>query len=294
MTTAPGQDPVLKARDLSKSYVTQRDLFGRPSASFSALKAVNLALFKGETVALVGESGSGKSTLARCMLRLVQPSSGSVYFGDIDVLTASRPQLLDFRRHVQIVFQDPFGSLDPRLRIGTSIAEGMRHLGLTSVQSRTRCIELLELVQLSPRALDRYPHEFSGGQRQRISIARALGPNPSILLADEPVSALDVSVQGAILNLLRDLQDQLGLTYLIITHDLSVVRNISDRVAVMYQGALVENAPADEFFDHPQHPHSRELIAAAPSLELRSRLHTTRQPEPRTRQGDTIKSGEEP
>jgi ABC-type glutathione transport system ATPase component len=284
----------LSARDLSKSYVTQRDLLGRPSASFSALKAVNLALFKGETVALVGESGSGKSTLARCLLRLVQPSSGSVHFGDIDVLNASRPQLSDFRRHVQIVFQDPFGSLDPRLRIGTSIAEGMRHLGLTSAQSRTRCIELLELVQLSPRALDRYPHEFSGGQRQRISIARALGPNPSILLADEPVSALDVSVQGAILNLLRDLQEKLGLTYLIITHDLSVVRNISDRVAVMYQGALVENAPADEFFDHPQHAHSRELIAAAPSLELRSRLHTTRQSEPPTRQGGTTNLSEEP
>ncbi len=197
-----GQVPVLSAHDLSKSFVTRRDLFGRPAASFSALKGVNLALFKGETVALVGESGSGKSTLARCMLRLVQPSSGSVLFGDVDVLNASRPQLQDFRRHVQIVFQDPFGSLDPRLRIGTSIAEGMRHLGFTSAQSRARCIELLELVQLSPRALDRYPHEFSGGQRQRISIARALGPNPSILLADEPVSALDVSVQGAILNLL--------------------------------------------------------------------------------------------
>jgi ABC-type glutathione transport system ATPase component len=294
MTTALGQDPVLSARELSKSYVTQRDLIGRPSGSFSALKAVNLALFKGETVALVGESGSGKSTLARCMLRLVQPSSGSVYFGDIDVLTASRSQLMDFRRHVQIVFQDPFGSLDPRLRIGTSIAEGMRHLGLTSAQSRARCIELLELVQLSPRVLDRYPHEFSGGQRQRISIARALGPNPSVLLADEPVSALDVSVQGTILNLLRDLQDKLGLTYLIITHDLSVVRNISDRVAVMYQGALVENAPADEFFDHPQHPHSRELIAAAPSLELRSRLHATRQPVQPARPGGTAHSGEEP
>jgi ABC-type glutathione transport system ATPase component len=289
-----GQDPVLSAHDLSKSFVTRRDLFGRPAASFSALKGVNLALFKGETVALVGESGSGKSTLARCMLRLVQPSSGSVLFGDVDVLNASRPQLQDFRRHVQIVFQDPFGSLDPRLRIGTSIAEGMRHLGLTSAQSRSRCIELLELVQLSPRALDRYPHEFSGGQRQRISIARALGPNPSILLADEPVSALDVSVQGAILNLLRDLQDKLGLTYLIITHDLSVVRNVSDRVAVMYQGALVENAPADEFFDHPQHPHSRELIAAAPSLELRSRLHTTRQAEQPSRQGGTTGPGEEP
>ncbi len=280
MTATPGQPPVLSAHELSKSFVTQRDLLGRPSASFSALKAVNLALFKGETVALVGESGSGKSTLARCMLHLVQPSSGNVYFGDIDVLNASRAQLLDFRRQVQIVFQDPFGSLDPRLRIETSIAEGMRHLGLTSAQSRARCIELLELVQLSPRALDRYPHEFSGGQRQRISIARALGPNPSVILADEPVSALDVSVQGAILNLLRDLQDKLGLTYLLITHDLSVVRNMSDRVAVMYQGELVEDAPANEFFEGPQHPYSRTLIAAAPALELRSRLHTTRQPEP--------------
>jgi peptide/nickel transport system ATP-binding protein len=279
MTTTPGQEPVLSAHELSKSFVTQRDVLGRPSASFSAVKAVNLALFKGETVALVGESGSGKSTLARCMLRLVQPSSGNVYFGDIDVLTASRAQLLDFRRQVQIVFQDPFGSLDPRLRIGTSIAEGMRHLGFTSAQSRARCIELLELVQLSPRALDRYPHEFSGGQRQRISIARALGPNPSVILADEPVSALDVSVQGAILNLLRDLQDKLGLTYLLITHDLSVVRNMSDRVAVMYQGELVEDAPANEFFEDPQHPYSRTLIAAAPALELRSRLHTTGQPE---------------
>jgi len=294
MSTAPGQAPVLRACELSKSYVTRRDLVGRPSASFPALKAVDLTLFEGETVALVGESGSGKSTLARCMLRLVQPSSGSVYFGNLDVLTASRSQLMDFRRHVQIVFQDPFGSLDPRLRIGTSIAEGMRHLELTSAQSRARCIELLELVQLSPRALDRYPHEFSGGQRQRISIARALGPSPSVLLADEPVSALDVSVQGAILNLLRDLQKKLALTYLIITHDLSVVRNISDRVAVMYRGALVETAPADEFFDHPQHPHSRELIAAAPSLELRSRLHTPVQPEEPTGQRDTTNFGEEP
>jgi oligopeptide/dipeptide ABC transporter ATP-binding protein len=230
---------------------------------------VDLEVFPGETLALVGESGCGKSTLARLILRLIEPTAGWVSFDGLDVLHATPSELRAFRRQAQIIFQDPYGSLNPRLKVQTIVGEGMAHLRLDREARRARLRELLELVELPVDVGDRLPHEFSGGQRQRISIARALAVEPSFVIADEPVSALDVSVQSKMLNLLLDLQERLDLTYLFISHDMSVVRHVANRVAVMYLGKIVETAPAAVLFDEPLHPYTQALLSSVPSLSRR-------------------------
>jgi ABC-type oligopeptide transport system ATPase subunit len=266
-TPHPSSDSVLlSVRGLTKRFPTRRDVLGRPTAWLNAVDGVDLEIKTGETLGLVGESGSGKSTLARVLLRLLPATSGSVHFGGMNVLTASPSAIRRFREQAQIVFQDPFGSLDPRMKVSALVSEGMDHLHLGGSDRRRRVAELLNLVDMPADAMDRFPHEFSGGQKQRISIARALAVNPTFIVADEPVSALDVSMQSQILNLMRDLQTRLQLTYLFITHDMSVVRYMADRVAVMYYGKIVETAPADEVFAHPRHAYTQALLASVPSL----------------------------
>jgi oligopeptide/dipeptide ABC transporter ATP-binding protein len=258
--------PLVRVRGLTKRFPVESDVFGRTTSWLSAVDDVDLDIQLGETLALVGESGSGKSTLARLLLRLVPATSGSVLFDDVDVLTASPKDLRAFRQRAQIVFQDPYGSLDPRMRVWAIVAEGMGHMGLSRAERKQRVADLFELVQLPRHVMNRFPHEFSGGQRQRISIARALAVKPTFLIADEPVSALDVSVQSHILNLLFDLREQLQLTYLFVSHDMSVVHHIADRVAVMYLGKIVEVAPASELFTNPRHPYTQALLSSVPEL----------------------------
>jgi oligopeptide/dipeptide ABC transporter ATP-binding protein len=261
-----GNGALLSVRGLTKRFPVERDVLGRPTSFLSAVEDVSLDIERGETLALVGESGSGKSTLARLVLRLLPATSGSVRFDGIDVLQADARALRSFRRQAQIVFQDPFGSLDPRMKVADIVGEGMAHLGFSRKERARRLAELLDLVHLPAQSLDRFPHEFSGGQRQRISIARALAVNPRFLIADEPVSALDVSVQSHILNLLLELRERLSLTYLFVSHDMSVVQHVADRVAVMYLGKLVEVAPAEELFRNPLHPYTQALLSSVPSL----------------------------
>jgi peptide/nickel transport system ATP-binding protein/oligopeptide transport system ATP-binding protein len=259
-------EPLLAVSGLAKRFPVATDFFGRPTAWVPAVDDVTLQIRRGETLALVGESGSGKSTLARLILRLIPASAGSVRFEGQDVLEARGANLRAYRQRAQIIFQDPYESLDPRMKGAAVVGEGMGHLGLGKVARQRRIAELLDLVQLPADAAERFPHEFSGGQRQRLSIARALAVDPTFVVADEPVSALDVSTQSQILNLMRDLQDRLGLTYLFISHDMSVVRHMADRVAVMYLGRVVEVAPADELFGNPLHPYTQSLLSAVPSL----------------------------
>jgi oligopeptide transport system ATP-binding protein len=252
---------------LVKDFPGAGGLFGRRGA-VRAVDDVSFAIAPGETFSLVGESGCGKTTTGRCILRLIEPTSGSVRFKDTDLLALSRRDLRAARRHLQIVFQDPYSSLNPRMRAGAIVEEPLiiHRLG-TREDRRARVRELFELVGLEAAHMARYPHEFSGGQRQRIGIARALALNPSLVVADEPVSALDVSVQAQVVNLLLDLQQRLGLTYLFIAHDLRLVRQISNRVAVMYRGRLVEVAAAEALFESPAHPYTRALLSAIPQLE---------------------------
>jgi oligopeptide/dipeptide ABC transporter ATP-binding protein len=259
-------EPLLAVRGLTKRFPVAWDFFGRATKWVAAVDDVSFELREGETLALVGESGSGKSTLARLIIRLIEPTGGSLRFCGEDVLALPQRALGDFRRRAQIIFQDPFDSLDPRMKAAAIVSEGMGHLGLGKGEQRARIAELLDLVHLPADAAERFPHEFSGGQRQRLSIARALAVNPAFVVADEPVSALDVSMQSQILNLLRELQGRLGLTYLFISHDMSVVRHMADRVAVMYLGKLVELAPADELFRNPLHPYTQALLSSVPSL----------------------------
>jgi peptide/nickel transport system ATP-binding protein/oligopeptide transport system ATP-binding protein len=267
-SAAPGE-PLLAVRGLGKRFPVARDFFGRPTSWLSAVDSVDLDIARGETLALVGESGCGKSTLARLVLRLIPTSSGSVTYDGTDVLAAKGPELRRFRQQAQLIFQDPYGSLDPRMKVRAIVSEGMPREGRTKPERRERVLELLDLVELSPDAAERFPHEFSGGQRQRISIARALAVDPAFLIADEPVSALDVSVQSRILNLLHDLQERLDLTYLFISHDMSVVRHVADRIAVMYLGRIVETGPAAEIFDNPLHPYTQALLSSVPTLNRR-------------------------
>ncbi|MEE9208293.1 MAG: oligopeptide/dipeptide ABC transporter ATP-binding protein [Gemmatimonadota bacterium] len=242
---------------------------GRPPRVVHAVREVSLQVRAGETLGLVGESGCGKSTLGRLMLRLDRPTSGTVHYRGQDLFGLSGPELLAFRRKAQIVFQDPFGSLNPRLTIGGALREVLAVHELAQGRAADdRIDELLDLVGLPISARRRYPHEFSGGQRQRIGIARALAVEPEFLLADEPVSALDVSVQAQVLNLLAELQDKLGLAYVLIAHDLAVVQLMSDRVAVMYLGRIVESGPTDRLFENPLHPYTKALIAAVPRAEV--------------------------
>jgi len=258
---------VMEALDLVKHYTPRRRRPGRAPEPVRAVDGVSLRLRRGETLGLVGESGCGKSTLARLLLRLERPTSGSVQFEGRDVWTLDRREVRRFRRRAQIVFQDPYGSLNPRITVGGAIAEVLRVHGLASREAiGARVEELLTLVGLDPRDAGRYPHEFSGGQRQRIGIARALTVDPELIIADEPVSALDVSVQAQVLGLLQDLQDRLGLTYLFISHDLGVIRQVSDRIAVMHGGRIVETASASALFEKPRHVYTKRLLEAVPRL----------------------------
>jgi len=257
---------MLKVRDLTKHFG------GRGRRHVRAVDGVSLDVQSHRTLGLVGESGCGKTTLGRAILRLIEPTSGSVSFDSQDITALPRRELRPLRRKMQMIFQDPYGSLDPRMRVGALVREGLAiHRIGSRRQRRDRCAALLERVGLPSEAVDRYPHEFSGGQRQRIGIARALAVEPRLIIADEPVSALDVSVQAQILNLLQDLQEQLGIAYLFISHDLSVVRHTSHHIAVMYLGQIVEQAPCEELFRQPLHPYTRALLASLPLPDPRRR-----------------------
>ena len=259
--------PLLEMRDLSKHFPVRKGLLGRERGAVRAVDGVSLALAPGETLGLVGESGCGKSTLVKTLLFLEPPTGGEIRFAGEPVTAADAARL---RRHVQIVFQDPYTSLPPRMRVAEIIADPLRIHGIgdrASIERRVR--SLMQEVGLNPERGGDYPFQFSGGQRQRIGIARALAIEPSLLLLDEAVSALDVSVQAQVLNLLRDLQERRGLTYIFISHDLGVVRYMSDRIAVMYLGKIVEQGPAAELYEQPLHPYTRALVSAVPSLRRR-------------------------
>jgi oligopeptide/dipeptide ABC transporter ATP-binding protein len=260
-------DSLIEARALTKLYSIETGFLAKKKSFLSAVEDVDLSVFRGETLGLVGESGSGKSTIARLLLRLEEPTRGEVRYEGRNIHSLSGRELRGLRRKMQIVFQDPFSSMNPRHSVGRIIGEGMEASGDRSKAKRVA--EILELVGLSPDVLQRYPHEFSGGQRQRIAIARALAVDPEFLVLDEPVSALDVSIQSKILNLLQDLKRRLGLTYLFISHDLSVVKHIADRVAVLYLGHLMELAPKAKLFENPLHPYTQTLLSAAPAVGRR-------------------------
>lgn len=263
---------LLDVRNLTKDFPGSGGLFRRGPA-VRAVDDVSFAVEPGETFGLVGESGSGKTTTGRCILRLIEPTSGTIQFKDVDVRALSSRDLRRARRHFQIIFQDPYSSLNPRMRVGTIVREPLDiHRIGTSDERTARVRQLFELVGLDPEAAGKYPHEFSGGQRQRIGIARALALDPSLVICDEPVSALDVSIQAQVVNLLLDLQMRLGLTYLFIAHDLRLVRQICNRVAVMYRGRIVEIAPADALFTAPAHPYTQALISAMPTLKPGEKL----------------------
>lgn len=257
---------LLIVENLVKHFPVRKGVFSLVQDYVRAVDGVSFRAPRGKTLALVGESGSGKTTAGRAILRLIEPTGGRVYFDGIEVTGLGAREMRALRRRMQIIFQDPYGSLNPRMTVHGMLAEVLRVHGLAPRgTARARIEELLELVGLPAAAADRYPHEFSGGQRQRIGIARALAVEPDLIVADEPISALDVSIQAQILNLLEELQERLGLTYLFIGHDLSVVRHIADLVAVMYLGKLVEFGPAAAVFEAPVHPYTKALLSAAPS-----------------------------
>ena len=264
------EDVILEVAGLRKWFPIRKGLLRRTVGQVRAVDGVSFAIHRGETLALVGESGCGKTTVARCILRALVPTSGSIRFrvGDhtVDLATLRRRQLRPLRRHMQMVSQDPYASLNPRMVVGDIIGEPLLVNGLRDRRARRRRVEeLMDLVQLPASAINRFPHAFSGGQRQRIGIARALALNPELVVADEPVSALDVSVQAQILNLMLELQERLRLTYLFVAHDLSVVKHVSDRVAVMYVGRIVEVADTETLYAAPMHPYSEALLSAAPT-----------------------------
>jgi oligopeptide/dipeptide ABC transporter ATP-binding protein len=274
---------LLKVKNLVKHFVAERSVFGRPTAFVKAVDGVSFSVEAGKTLALVGESGCGKSTVSRLVLRLIEPDSGRISFEGRDLLALDSNQLRAFRRDAQIIFQDPYASLNPRMTVSQILTEPLALHGLVPpAQRRERVEELLQLVGLEPRFARRYPHEFSGGQRQRIAIARALAVEPKLIICDEPVSALDVSIRSQILNLLRDLQDRLGLAYIFVSHDLAVVKHIADRVAVMNLGVIVESADTEALFAAPRHPYSRALLSAIPM------------PRPRVRHSRMLLQGEMP
>ena len=260
--------PLVKARGLERSFSSATGVFGRARGEIRAVDGVDLDIAAGETVGIVGESGCGKSTLGRLLLGLLRPSAGGVEFDGHDLSSLGAAELRRLRRRMQIIFQDPYASLNPRMRVGRMIGEGLEVHGLAGgVELKRRVLELMDRVGLAPEAFDRYPHEFSGGQRQRIGIARALAVGPAFIVADEPVSALDVSIQAQVLNLLMDLREEMGLAFAFISHDLRVVEHMSDRVAVMYLGRIVELAPALSIYRSPRHPYTKALLSAVPSIE---------------------------
>jgi oligopeptide transport system ATP-binding protein len=267
---------LVEARGLRKYFPVRGGLFGRARAWVRAVEDVSLAIRPGETLGLVGESGCGKSTLGRLLLRLIEPSDGDVLFEGRSLLRLPPRELRALRRHMQIVFQDPYGSLNPRMRVKTIVGEGLAIHGIGTRRERlARVRELLGLVGLTPEAEERYPHEFSGGQRQRIGIARALAVGARFIVADEPVSALDVSIQAQILNLLQDLRQRLGLTMLFVSHDLRIIEHVSDRVAVMYLGRIVESGTREQIYSGARHPYTRALLAAVPVPDPRHRTERT-------------------
>ena len=262
----PSSDDLLVVQDLQKHFpVTRGIVFQRQIGAVKAVDGVSFTVKRGETLGVVGESGCGKSTMARCVMKLLEPTGGSVIFDGRDITRYNRVQMRPVRREMMMIFQDPYASLNPRKRVGFIIAEALEvHKLGTAAEVKRRVQELLEVVGLNPEHYNRFPHEFSGGQRQRIGVARALAISPKLIVCDEPVSALDVSVQAQILNLLKDLQSEFGLTYLFIAHDLNVVRHISDRVMVMYLGHAVEIADRDQMYTEPKHPYTGALLSAVP------------------------------
>lgn len=260
---------LVRVENLSKEFPAGGDaLFARERLTVKAVTAVNLEIFPGETLGLVGESGSGKSTLGRLVLKLIEPTAGKVWFDGRDLQTLGRAELRALRREMQLVFQDPYASLNPRMKVRAIVGEGIEiHKLAHGAEKEKRIAELLEMVGLGADTMNRYPHEFSGGQRQRIGIARALAVGPRFIVLDEPVSALDVSIQAQIINLLQDLQARLHLTYLFVAHDLRVVEHISRRVAIMYLGKIVELATREEIYANPRHPYTRALLSAIPTVD---------------------------
>jgi oligopeptide transport system ATP-binding protein len=272
---------LLEIQDLKKHFPVGEGLFSRNKGAVKAVDGVTLRVEEGETLGIVGESGCGKSTLGRTILRLIEPTSGEIFFQGKNLVTMPQRELRDMRRQMQIIFQDPYASLNPRMRVGDIVGEGLEiHKLAKGKAKRERVMELLQQVGLRPDHYGRYPHEFSGGQRQRIGIARALAVNPKFIVADEPVSSLDVSIQAQIINLLQELQEKMHLTYFFISHDLRVVEHISHRVAIMYLGKIVEIAPSETIYRDPKHPYTRALLSAVPIPD------TTRKKERVIAQGD--------
>jgi len=259
------QETLLEVRNLKKYFPIKKGIIAKTVANVKAVDGVDFNVKTGETLGLVGESGCGKSTTGRTILKLLEATEGEIIFDGKDVVNANKHTMRQLRREMQIIFQDPYASLNPRMTIGDIIGEALDIFGLLKGKAREKkVLELLDVVGLRSQHIRRYPHEFSGGQRQRIGIARALAVNPKLIICDEPVSALDVSIQAQVINLMQELQEQFGLTYIFIAHDLSVVKHISDRVAVMYLGKIVELADKDELYVSPQHPYTRALLSAIP------------------------------
>ena len=255
---------IVEARGLKMYFPVGRTLGGKPKKLLKAVDDVSFSIAKGETFGLVGESGCGKTTVGRCLVRLYEPTDGQIFFDGQDIAHLSEKPLVPYRRRMQMIFQDPYASLNPRMTVASIIAEPLRYAGASREYQNERVRELVDLVGLKPDHLQRYPHEFSGGQRQRVGIARALACNPEFIVCDEPISALDVSIQAQVINTLESLQEKLGLSYLFVSHDLSMVRHISHNVGVMYLGCMVERAPVQELYSNMLHPYTRALMSAVP------------------------------